>query len=170
VYGQPPQTFAPPGAQFQPPQQQRYVPQPLAIPGQPQVQQPPAPTQWQAPPQAYAVKPLTPPATVRGVAQDTPAPFTLPRPEAVGVSTSLNLAPKTPTQAPVAAAVDWNQIQARMERLRVQTYQKVRLQSGAIHVTMTLPGNATPIQAQGATEAAAIQVALQSAEQTAGSR
>jgi hypothetical protein len=104
------------------------------------------------------------------VAQETPAPFTLPRPEAIGVSTSLNLAPKTQMQTPVPTAIDWNQIQARMERLRVQTYQKVRLQSGAIHVTMTLPGVTTPIQAQGATEAAAILVALQGAEQAAGSR
>ncbi|HZZ80452.1 MAG TPA: hypothetical protein VFE62_18255 [Gemmataceae bacterium] len=154
------------------PQQPQYAPQQLAISGQPRPMQQPAvrpATQWQAPPppQGYAAAPQ-PPATVRGVAAETPRPFKLARPEELGVSTSLNLAPKT--QVAAAVPVDWNQIQARLERLRVQTYQKVRLQSGAIHVTMTLPGVATPVQAQGETEAAAVLVALHNAEQVAGSR
>ncbi len=121
------------------------------------------PTQWQAPPQAYAANPQPIPATARGVPQEAPAPkFVLPRPEALGVSADLKVAPAL-APAP-AAQVDWNQIQARMERLGVQAYNKVRMPTGAVHVTMTLPGANQPLAAQGATEAAAILVVLQQAE------
>jgi hypothetical protein len=118
-------------------------------------QAPRQPTQWQPPPQPI-------PATVRGVSQEPPpAPkFVLPRPEALGIAKSLNVAP-TPA---ASSQVDWNQIQARMERLGVLTYSKARMSSGGVRVTMTLPGVSAPVEAQGATEAAAILVALQQAE------
>jgi hypothetical protein len=125
----------------------------MAITTQPAPRQP---TQWQAPPQPI-------PATARGVPQEAPRPtprFVLPRPEALGVSADLKVAP---APAP-ATQVDWNQIQARMERLGVLSYQKVRLPTGVIHVTMTLPGVVGPVEAQGTTEAAAILVALRQAE------
>jgi hypothetical protein len=143
IYGQPNfavQPYAAPRPPFQ------AAPMPV----QPAPRQP---TQWQAPPQPI-------PATVRGVSQETPpAPkFVLPRPESLGIAKNLNV---TPALAP---QVDWNQIQARMERLGVLTYNKTRLPTGVVRVTMTLPGAAAPVEAQGATEAAAILLGLQQAE------
>ncbi len=140
--------------------QPNYAVQPYGAPRPPfqpaPVQSAPRqPTQWQPPAQPI-------PATVRGVSQEPPpAPnFVLPRPEALGIAKSLNVAP-TPA---ASRQVDWNQIQARMERLGVLTYSKARLPAGIVRITMTLPGNAAPVEAQGATEAAAILVALQQAE------
>jgi hypothetical protein len=135
-------------------------PQQLAIPNQPPVRQP---TQWQTPP-SVAANPQPPiPSTARGVPAETPARFLMPRPEALGVSASLNVPTATPTAPVVAPQVDWNHIQARMERLGVVGYQKMRLQTGAVHVMLTMP-NVQPVQGQGATEAAAILAALQQAE------
>jgi hypothetical protein len=118
-------------------------------------QAPRQPTQWQPTPPPI-------PATVRGVSQEPPpAPkVVLPRPEALGIAKSLNVAPT----AAASPQVDWNQIQARMERLGVLSYNKARLPSGGVRVTMTLPGATAPVEAQGATEAAAILVVLQQAE------
>lgn len=136
IYAQP--NFAMPQPQYQPrpvmPQPQQAAPRPA--------------TAWQPPPQ---------PAVARGVAPETPAKFVLPRPEALGVSKDVKVAPVAPP------TIDWKQIQARMERLGVIAYQKARLENGTIHVAMTLPGN-IPVQAQGPTEAAALLAALQQAE------
>jgi hypothetical protein len=126
----------------------------MAITTQPAPRQP---TQWQAPQQPI-------PSTARGVPQEAPPPpapkFVLPRPEALGVSVDLRLA----QVAAVAPAVDWNLIQARMERLGVLSYHKVRLPTGAVHVTMTLPGASQPMEAHASTEAVAILAVLQQAE------
>lgn len=67
-------------------------PQPMrALPAQPMMA--PQPTRWQA---AGATNPQ-PPAVVRGVAPEAPPRFVLPRPEALGVVTNLNLQrPQTP--------------------------------------------------------------------------
>ena len=133
-------------------------PQPMRM--APQAQPAPQPTHWQ---NAAAPVPK-PPAVVRGVAPEAPAKFVLPRPEALGVSTSLALQQPSP-QAPVQ--VDWNQIQARMERLRVVRYNKVQ-QADGVHVTLLLPtGDPTmgqPFEARANNEAGAIQDALQQAE------
>jgi hypothetical protein len=91
--------------------------------------------------------------------------FTLPRPEALGVATSLNVPAAT---APAPAKVDWNDIQARLVRLNVVEYQKAPAPTGGIQVTLGIP-TANPsqrqrFQAQGNTEAAALLVALQQAE------
>lgn len=122
----------------------------MPTPAQPAPRQP---TQWQAPPPPI-------PSTARGVPQEAQAKFVLPRPEALGISTGLKVAP---TPAPLTH-VDWNHIQARMQRLHVAAYSKARLPTGVIRVTMTLPGAVAPVEAQGATEAAAILGALQQAE------
>ena len=86
-----------------------------------------------------------------------------PRPEALGVATSLDL---QPAAAPVQ--VDWNQIQARMERVGVVGYDKDRTTPGIVRVTLALatadPARRQPVTAQGETEAAAVLVALQQAE------
>ena len=119
---------------------------------QPQVNATPRPTQWQ-----NVNIPPPPPSVVRGVAPEAPAKFVLPRPEALGVATSIQTAPIV---APVS--VDWNQIQSRMERLKIVAYQKVH-QGAGVRVSMTLP-NQSPVQVEGATEAAAILVALDQAE------
>ena len=74
--------------------------------------------------------------------------------EALGVATDLKL----PT-----VHVDWNQIQARMERLGVVRYQK-QVEAGAVRVTLVLPAGGRPVEAQRETEAAAVVVALQQAE------
>jgi hypothetical protein len=131
----------------------------MAITTQPAPRQP---TQWQAPPQPI-------PSTARGVPQESPPPapkFVLPRPEALGVSADLRVA-QLPAVA-LAPQVDWNQIQARMERLGVLSYHKVRMPTGAVHVMLTLPSadptRGRPVEAQGATEAVAILAALQQAE------
>ncbi len=125
--------------------------QPLAIPVRPAPQQPIAqqkPTQWQQTP-----------AVVRGVSAAEKPKFVLPRPEALGVSSSLKLPEQTPQ---AVAAVDWQAIQTRMQQLNVKGYHKVRVPTGGFRVTLVLP--TAPVEAQGDTEAAAILVALHDAE------
>jgi hypothetical protein len=139
---------------------------------QPQARMP-QPTQWQASPTrmpspaflASGANPRPVPATVRGVSADPPrvSKFVLPSPEALGVRTSL----KTPATAAPTLQVDWNQIQARMERLRVLRYEKDR-QAGGVRVMLLLPTSnperGQPVTAQAETEAAAIVMALEAAE------
>ena len=145
------------------PTQQRPAAPMAQRPAAPQQPRPAGPTQWQT----AGVTAPQPPAVVRGVAHETPKKFVLPRPEALGVSTQLAL---HPTAAPVSTpqtTVDWNQIQARMERLRVVGYSKAA-QPGGVRVMLVLPtadpSQRQPFEAQAATEAAAIQIALGQAE------
>jgi hypothetical protein len=132
----------------------------------------PQPTQWQpmrmpSPANlAAGVSPQpVPPAIVRGVSADPKpaAKFALPSPESLGVATNLN--PLVPTSAKVQ--VDWNQVQARMERLRVLRYEKDRQPAG-VRVTLLLPTNdptrGQPVTAHAETEAAAVVMALDAAE------
>jgi hypothetical protein len=138
-----------------------------ALPPQPQAFAP-QPTQWQAPPSpAYLASGLNPrplPAKARGVSADPPAKFVLPSPEALGVTVNLNPRPSAAPNTPV----DWNQIQARMERLGVLRYEKDRQQVGGVRVTMLLPTSdptrGQPVEAQAETEAVAIVMALDAAE------
>lgn len=139
------------------------------MPGRPVTQQAVAPkaTQWQ--PTAQLAGQALPPAKARGVSADpAAAKFVLPSPEALGVSVSLSPAPATNT------LVDWNLIQARMERLAVLHYEKDRSQPGRVRVRMLLPTSdptrAQPVEAQAESEAAAIVMALDAAEAWARKR
>lgn len=121
--------------------------------------------QWQTPappPPAFLATGL-PPAKVRGVSADPPKKFTLPNPEALGVTSNLNL----PQAVTVKTPVDWNQIQARMERLSILRFEKDRL-PGGVRVRILLPtsdpSRGQPVDAQAETEAAAIVMALDAAE------
>jgi hypothetical protein len=135
----------------------------------------PMPQTWQAPPQTMppAVRPQqqpqplawapAQPVKARGVAAE-PAPprFVLPPPEALGVTS--NVAAPTPQ-------FDWTQVQARMARLGVLRYRKDPVTTGGFSVTLLLPTadptRGQPITAQGETEAAAVQLALEFAEAAA---
>jgi hypothetical protein len=139
---------------------------PGALP-QAQYQAPPAPARQAMPPLANlaAATHAKPPITARGVAPTAAeVRYRLPGPDALGVPTSLNL----PERYTVTASVDWNQLQTRVERLRVLRYEKVRLASGAIQVTLLLPTSdptkGQPITAQAATEPDALVMLLDFAE------
>ena len=152
-----------------PNQMMQGMPMPPLAP-QPQAMMP-QPTQWQpmrmpSPANlAAGVSPQPVPAIVRGVSADPrpAAKFVLPSPEALGVSTSLSV----PQPAVPKLQVDWNQIQARMERLRVLRYEKDRQPAG-VRVTLLLPTNdptrGQPVTAHAETEAAAVAMALDAAE------
>jgi hypothetical protein len=118
---------------------------------------------------AAGVAPQPLPAKVRGVSADAPAvkKFMLPSPEALGVTFA---APPPPVQA----QVDWSLIQSRMERLGVLQYKKSALPSGGVRVVMLLPTTnpalGQPVEAQAETEAAAIGMALDAAEEWARKR
>ena len=126
---------------------------------------PQQPTQWQA------GGTTNPPAVVRGAAPEGPPKYVLPRPEALGVATSLTV---QPAAAPTPVQVDWTQIQARMERVGVVGYAKDRPEASVVRVTLTLatadPSRRQPVTAQGGTEAAAVLSALQIAEAWAQKR
>ena len=126
---------------------------------QPIVQQQPA--KWQSAPVSAAA--TLPPAKVRGVMADQAPKFALPSPAALGVS-DVNVAQPNAAKS----AIDWKQVQARMERLNVLRYQKDRLPSGGVQVTMLLPtsdpARGQPVTAEADTEATAIVMALEAAE------
>jgi hypothetical protein len=130
------------------------------------------PTQWQMPSPANLASGVAPqplPAKARGVSAEAPTKFVLPSPEVLGVTANLNL----PKQAAPTTQIDWNQIQARMDRLRVLRYQKDSL-PGGVRVQMLLPTSdptrGQPVEAQAETEAAAIVMALNAAEAWAQKR
>jgi hypothetical protein len=142
------------------------MPMPMvqAQPVRPQPMPGSQPTPWQASGN------VRPPAVVRGVAPEAPPlpKFVLPRPEALGVATSLSL---QPTPAP---PIDWQGIQVRMERVGVVGYRKECPAAGVVRVTLVLrttdPSRRQPVTAQGETEAAAVLSALQYAEAWAQQR
>ena len=158
------------------------APNSLMIPGPPmhtpqaRTQLPVAPgTQWQKPQTqmpspAFLASGQPNAGKVRGVSADPqPAPitakFVMPSPQALGVSTELSSRPLVP----LPAQVDWNQIQSRMERLGVLRFEKDRASDGVVRVRLLLPTadptKAQPVEAQAATEAAAILLAVEHAEQ-----
>ena len=118
----------------------------------------PQPAQWQTP------------KKTRAVSADPIARFVLPSPETLGVTVRLNPPQPISTQA----SVDWNQIQSRMERLRVLRYEKDRLPAGGVRVRMLLPtsdpAQGQPVEAHAETEAAAVVMALNAAETWAQKR
>ena len=159
------------------------APQPQAMWNVPQ-QPRPAPQQaWQAPPRqpmpalanlaAGSSNPGGMQPKIRGLnPQPTqpqpptpPARLALPSPEELGIRAATWT--PAPAAAPAAApAVDWNQTHARLERLKAVRFQSDRLPQGGHRVMFLLPqGTQThPVEASGATEAAAVQLALQQAE------
>jgi hypothetical protein len=141
--------------------------------GLPRVPAQPQATQWQTPAvaprmpsPAYLAAGVDPmPAKARGVsAEPTLTKFVLPSPEALGVSAN----PPRPQPDAAKPQVDWNTIQAHMDRLGVLRYQKDRLGAGGVRVLILLPTadptKAQPVEAQAATEAAAIALALEAGE------
>lgn len=131
-----------------------------AVPPQPQ----PQPRYVTPQPQANGTMPPPPPVLaannvkpkVRAQAPDPvpPAPhIVLPSPEALGIQVAPT-APKT--------AVDWNQIHVRLEQLGIVNLRRDRLPQGGFRVVLALPGQ--QVEGTGATEAAAMTVALQRAE------
>jgi hypothetical protein len=127
------------------PQQQYY---PAANP------QAAVPSRIPLPPQTVANG--LPPAKVRGVApEEPPARVSLPSPEALGIRTA------------ATTMLDWNATHARLERLQAVRFQSDRLPEGGYRVTFLLPTGASmpqQVEACGASEAAAVHLALQRAE------
>jgi hypothetical protein len=158
VYGAVPQPQAWPSA----PPTLPPAPQPLAwAPKPPQA----APPSTLSAPQKLALPP--PPALaaaqakpiVRGAMPDSPAApppptrIVLPSPEALGIK----IGPATPPAAP-----DWNHVHARLEKLGTVNYQRDRLSQGGYRVILSLPAHR--VEATGDTEAAAVLLALERAE------
>jgi len=127
--------------------------------------------------------------TYRGVAPES-TPLVMPSPEQLGVTgsagaTAAIAAPVATTQpvampawsppanANVAANVDWNTTHARLRQLGVTAFHLDRVNDG-FRVTCLIPANREgqthQIESEGATEAAAVQYALQRAETYATSR
>ncbi len=130
---------------------------------------------------AYLAAGVTPPETpgqlpykARGVAQTPPAPkpFVMPSPEELGVASKLNVKSSEPSQGidrVPAAAIDWNVVHARMERIGVLKFEKDRAATtGSVRVTLLLPTSdptlAQPVVAVAATESEAVLAAVQYAE------
>lgn len=138
----------------------------------------------QAPPPARVAMPSPPPtskltlppapvlaaeqgkAKVRAVAEDEPAPparpapptrIVLPSPDELGIK----IEPASTMTA--TAAVDWNQVHARLETLGIVQFQRERLPQGGFRVVLALPTR--QVEAVADTEAAAMLQALERAEQ-----
>jgi hypothetical protein len=152
VYGAAPPTQAWPGkpSAAQPPAWAPKTPQ-VAMPS------PPAPAKLELPPPP-ALAAAQPKPIVRGAMPDSaspapPARIVLPSPEALGIKIN----------APVSsAAVDWNHMHARLEKLGVVNFQRDRLSQGGFRVILMLPAHR--VEANGETEAAAVLLALERAE------
>lgn len=146
----------PPGQPAFQPSQQRWTP-----PSQPTAVLPPPPPTALSMPPPPAVAAGRPQPKFRGVAADpTPPPapvrIAMPSPEALGIKLG-SAADKT---AP--AAVDWNQVHARLERLGIVRYEHGRLPQGGFRVVLAV--QTRQVEATGATEGAAVMLALDRAE------
>jgi hypothetical protein len=111
----------------------------------------PPPPPGVASPVADATRPK-----VRAVSEDPPPPprrLVLPTPEQLGIAI---------TPAAEKLVVDWNQVQSRLERLGIMRLQRDRLPAGGFRVVLGLPTQ--QVEATGATEAAAVLLALERAE------
>jgi hypothetical protein len=88
----------------------------------------------------------------------------LPAPEALGIPR----AAASPATAVVVASVDWNATHERLQKLGVLSVHVDRLSTGAHRVTFLLPTESAArtrhIESTAATEAAAVQLALEKAE------
>jgi hypothetical protein len=145
----------------------------MAYPGQP-VQQPPAQPRVAGPlrqrlqpsannqAQASAQTPQArTSATIRGQTQEPdptaarPQKLEMPSPEALGIQRSRNV------------EVDWGNVQRRLSRLSVTSFQSEKLANGGFKFTCVLPSLDFPhrIEAEALTEAEAIDQALRQAEE-----
>jgi hypothetical protein len=172
VYGMPPQ--APPNFPVAGPP--GWPQQPTAQPKQTLPPPPPSglaaanPPAGQAKPKARAASPdPTPPVppplpAPPPAAPPAPTRVVLPSPEELGIKVGV----PAPAPAAVVAALDWNQIHARLEQLGVIHFQRDRLPQGGFRVTCSLPtgtpAQAHQVEAVAATESAAVLDALQRAE------
>jgi hypothetical protein len=130
-------------------------------PLQPQVAMPaPPPAKLTIPPPPVAMLPPADPMRpkVRAVREDMPPRLVLPSPESLGIAVA----------APAPTAVDWNQMQARLERLGVVRLGRDRLPEGGYRVVLGLPTH--QVEATGMTEAAAVLLALERAESLGAAR
>jgi hypothetical protein len=78
----------------------------------------------------------------------------LPSPESLGIHAG--------EASSKAAAVDWNAVHARLEQLGVANFQRERLAQGGFRVVLAL--GSRQVEGTGATEAAAMVLALERAE------
>jgi hypothetical protein len=139
------------------------VPQVPAAPPRVAMPAPPAPAKLTMPsPPGFAAAPADqgkPKFRAASPATDPPIPpapprLTLPSPEALGIRVD-------PPAAP-AAVVDWNQVHARLEQLGVVNFHRDRLPQGGFRIVLALATH--QVEGTGATESAAMLVALQRAE------
>ncbi len=112
--------------------------------------------------------PLPPPVLSRGVAGTTLPRFEMPSPTSLGIATNLRQPTPVAAPPPPQPQVDWNQIQARIDRLGVRRYEKGRTPTGEVRVLLELPTTDPtrnyPVEAQGESEAVAVTRALAQAE------
>jgi hypothetical protein len=158
---------------------------------------PPVFTQQPAgPPPTYARQPYSPPAgwapqgrpavppqlaqgqdlsrpVVRGQMPDAPpprpAPLTMPSPEQLGLTRAASVA-----TADGRDAVDWNAALERVRRLGATGFHLTRLPQGGHQVTLLLPtaqaDRSQYVEVTASTEAAAVRIALDRAEQRVAQR
>ena len=157
-----PQYVMPPSPQFMPPPGYGRATPPAPAPApwnQGYAQQAPARPiiRAQAPDEAPAFAPLTPPAEQR-------IALNMPSPEALGIATA---------QQALPASVDWAAVHSQLDRLGATCFHLERLQDGC-RLTCLLPtresGRLHHIEAQAASEAEVVRLALAQAEQWIHSR
>ncbi len=131
----------------------------------------PAPRPQQpARPPLLAVNPSPPQPTIRLQAPEPPPPalLKLPSPEELGVANGP--APATPGTA--AGSIDWNSARQRLQRLGALSFRVDQVGPAGYRVTFLLPSRQPNsmhcIEAAATTEATALGLALQRAEQWAG--
>jgi hypothetical protein len=115
-------------------------------------------------PPPVANRPASLQPKIRMQAPDDPPradrPLTLPMPEDLGV--------RPPTTPVAYAAVDWNALRDRLSRLGVTSFRVDTLSAGGHRVTFLVPtqekGRTRHIETTAATEAAAVQLALEQVE------
>jgi hypothetical protein len=157
--------------QWQQPQQRRQQPQEQPVPELANIPAPPPsmPAQQELPERYVNNEIPAPPPTIRLQSPDEApaapqqrARLTLPAPEQLGIASNSNV-----PVAPPAAAVDWNDVHSRLQRLGAVSLQIQRTAMDAHRVTFVLAsGGRQPqhVEAEGATQAAAVLTALQRAE------
>ena len=100
------------------------------------------------------------------------ARLVLPSPEELGLSSARPAGQATaPPDAPAQSAVDWNDAHARLRRLNAVGFHLDRLSEGGCRVTFQLPTQQPQrthvVESIGRTDAEAVHLALQQAEQWA---
>jgi hypothetical protein len=160
--------FAMPGMPAAPPPMQYAVPSnrgmPARAPGTPSML-----AQQQQPPQIVPPRPIIraqrgedpPPAPRQTAAR--PTPLSIPSPEELGVARSTD-----------NVAVDWTTVHNQLNRMGASCFHLERLANGGCRITCLLPGGqqgrSRHIEAEAASEAAAIRATLAKADEWASRR